>query len=354
MHVIYVFAGLIVVGIILFDVFTSVIVPRPVRGSFRLSSHLLRTTWPVWRRASLGSVQPQRQEMLLGIFAPAIMVVLLGVWVVGLIIGYGLIFYGLAAQIQPPPHSLGSATYFAGTSLLTIGFGDFVPTSGLTRFFALAAATTGLATVAIVLTFLFSLFASFQQREVFVVMLDARGSAPPSGLALLETHAQLGLLDDLPRLFVQGQTWAAQVIDTHLAYPVLCFFRSSHVGVSWIAALGAILDAATLIISTVEGIPKGQAALMHDVGSHLTNDVAKYFGLAEPSRNVLVEQHEFRLARSRLSAAGFRLIDEALSWETFQRLRAEYASPLNNMARTWAIAPAQWIGDRSPIGGRHA
>jgi hypothetical protein len=349
----FVALGVLVVFIILFDIFASVLVPRPVRSALLVSANLRRYTWRLWRALLLSIEPPQRREFLLGIFAPFVMVLLLGAWVFGLILGFGLIFLGLAHGLRPMPTDLGSAMYYAGTSLLTIGYGDIVALNGPARIFSILAGVTGLATVAVVLTFLFSLFASFQRRETFVVMLDARGSAPPSGLGLLETHANLDLIDDLSHLFEKGQTWCAEVLDTHLAYPVLCYFRSSHVDVSWLAALGAILDAAALIISTVENVPKGQAKLLHSVGSHLTHDIAKYFGLLGDD-GVLVERSEFVAARQRLEAAGYRLVDEEQAWTAFCRLRVEYAGDLNNMARYWVITPAPWIGDRSLLGSKHA
>jgi Ion channel len=352
MHVALIVAGFIVITVIIFDIFASVLVPRPVRSALLVSAYLRRYTWRAWRRLCIGIQPPQRREFFLGIYAPFVMVLLLGGWVFGLILGFGLVFLGLQAGLRPPPIDVGAAMYYAGTSLLTIGYGDIVAVGWPARAVSIAAGATGLATVAIVLTFLFSLFASFQRREVFVVMLDARGSAPPSGVGLLETYARLDLIHDLPRLFEQGQAWCAEVLDTHLAYPVLCYFRSSHVDVSWFAALGAMLDAATLVVSTVEDVPKGQATIVLSVGSHLTHDLAKYFELLGDD-DVLVERDEFSAARLRLAAAGYTLADEDQAWDAFKRLRAEYASALNNMSRHWAITPAQWIGDRSPIGARH-
>lgn len=353
MHSFFVTLGIIIVFVIIFDIFASVLVPRPVRSAFLVSAYLRRYTWWAWRSLSFGVQSPQRRELLLGIFAPLVMVLLLGAWVFGLILGFGFIFLGLQNGLRPVPEDLGVAMYYAGASVLTIGYGDIVSVQGLTRFFSIAAGVSGLATVAVVLTFLFSLFASFQRRETFVVMLDGRGSAPPSGVSLLETHAKLDLVDDLPRLFELGQTWCAEVLDTHLAYPVLCYFRSSHVDVSWLAALGSLLDAATLVTSTVENVPRGQAALLHSVGSHLTHDLAKYFRLLGDD-DVLVDRAEFTQARQRLSAAGYSLADEEQSWNLFRKLRAEYSSDLNNMARYWLITPAQWIGDRSLLSAKHA
>ncbi|MBC5806398.1 MAG: hypothetical protein DLM53_11925 [Candidatus Eremiobacter antarcticus] len=342
-----------IVTLILIDVFASVVVPRAVRWDWRVSPRLIRYAWAAWRSAGLRMQPAERQDAFLAMFAPFNVILLLIVWLIALIFGYALMFYGLRSEMRPPLGSLGDAAYFAGTALLTIGFGDIVATAGPARFFALSAGAAGLGTVAIVLTFLFSLFASFQRREVFVVTLDARGGAPASGVSLLETHAGLLLVDDLPDLFKRGQEWAAEVLDTHLAYPILAFFRSSHVDVSWLAALGAMLDASTLIISSIEGVPRGQAVLMHNVGSHLTNDIAKYFRV-NGGPNVGVEFGEYESARQRLAAAGYALVNAQEGWATFQRLRVEYSGQLNAMATYWAIVPAQWIGDRSPIERRHA
>jgi len=349
----FVIFGIVIIFAILFDIFASVLVPRPVRSAFLVSAYLRRYTWSLWRTLFIDVAPPQRRELLLGIFAPLVMVLLLACWVFGLILGFGFIFLGLQEGLRPMPTDLGAAMYYAGTSLLTIGYGDILAIQGPARFFSIAAAVGGLATVAVVLTFLFSLFASFQRRETFVVMLDGRASAPPSGVGLLETHATLDLVHDLPHLFESAQIWCAEVLDTHLAYPVLCYFRSSHVDVSWFAALGALLDAATLVMSTVEDVPKGHAALLHSVGSHLTHDLAKYFALLGDDE-VLVDRAEFVQARQRLGAAGYRLVDEEQSWNAFRRLRAEYAADLNNMARHWLITPAPWIGDRSPLSAKHA
>ena len=103
--------------------------------------------------------------------------------------------------------------------------------------------------------------------------LQAAAGAPPSAVALLETYAQLGLVDRLPELFVDWQRWAVEVLDSHVAYPLLGYFRSSHDNLSWISALGTILDAASLVLTTIEGMPRGEAKLFKRVGTHLVEDI---------------------------------------------------------------------------------
>jgi len=163
------------------------------------------------------------------------------------------------------------------------------------------------------------------------------------------------MIDDLPRFFGDWEKWAAEVLDSHLAYPVLAYFRSSHDNESWVSALGAVLDATTLLLTTVVDGPRGPAKLMFAMGTHLVEDLGRYFRIAS-DHDVGVERYEFDQARERLAAAGWSLLGPEESWVAFSRLRIQYAVALNNMAKWWAAPPTQWIGDRSYVrfsGRRH-
>jgi len=344
-------AGLLVVLVILFDIFLTVVVPRraPRTGRLvRLSGFLVPGLWSVWRWIGLRQASADRREAFLGSFGALVVMLLLVTWIAGLVVGYGLLLDALRDQVRPPPETLGGALYFAGTALLTLGFGDYVSIDTPARAITLAAAATGLGVFAVVITLLFTLYGSFQRREVAVVVLEAGAGAPPSGVTLLETYALAGILGDLSQVFRDWQAWAAEVLDSHLAYPVLAYFRSSHDNDSWISSLGAVMDAAALVLTTIEDGPKGWAKLSRAVGGHCIEDLALYFGLhVQPE--IGVERAEFDEARQRLARAGFRLQDPDQSWANFSRLRLEYAGRINALARYWATPPAQWIGDRSPL-----
>lgn len=346
LQVVPVVLGIVVVIYILNDVFQSVVVPRSTPARYRLTRWVVRPGWRLARALGLRASSSQERERMLGVFAPFVVMLLLVLWVTGLVIGFGLIFLGLGTQMTPPVRDFPTALYFAGSSVLTIGFGDFVARSGLARVLALIAGGSGLGTVALAISFLFSLYGSFQRREILVVTLDARAGAPPSGVNLLETTARVGLADDLPRLFADWEKWAAEVLDSHLAYPILAYFRSSHDNESWVSALGAVLDAATLVMTTVVDGPHGPAKMMFMMGDHLVEDLGRFFRLAGDDE-IGVERYEFDQARERLASAGWELRPAEESWKGFARLRAQYATQLNNMAKWWAIPPTQWIGDRS-------
>src|SRR6202140_3879303 len=328
------------------EVFQSVVVPRSTPARYRLTRWVVRPGWRTWRALALRTGSSGERERILGIFAPLVVVVLLVLWLSLLVLGYGLIFYGLRSQLRPVVQDFPTAVYFAGTAVLTIGFGDFVAASGPARGLALLAGGTGLGTIALAISFLFSLYASFQRREILIVTLDARAGAPPSGVNLLETMAKLGMIDDLPRLFGEWEKWGAEVLDSHLPYAVLAYFRSSHDNESWVSALGAVLDATTLGTTTVLGVPHGQAKMMFAMGRHLVEDLARFFRI-ESDHDPGVERYEFDQARERLAAAGWSLLGPEESWVAFSRLRGQYAVALNNMAKWWAAPPTQWIGDRS-------
>jgi hypothetical protein len=340
-------AGLVVVGVVLSDVFESVVVPRPSPWRrFRLTRLLIRGSWRVWRTLGLRTSSSEKRERLLGTFAPRVLIGLLLVWIAGLILGFGLMLYALRTQTNPQLENLPMAMYYAGTSLLTIGYGDIVARSALARLVSIFAAIAGLGLIALAISFIFSLYASFQRREILVVTLDARAGAPPSGVTLLESVSKLGLRDDLARLFYDWEKWAAEVLDSHMAYPLLAYFRSSHDNESWISALGAVLDAATLVQTTVVDVPRGPAKMMYAMGRHAVEDLARYFRIPRDHMPG-VERYEFDEARQRLASAGYTLVPPDDSWEAFARLRSEYAGPLNDMAKWWAAPPTQWIGDRS-------
>jgi hypothetical protein len=351
LDVVSVAVGVVLVGLVLWDAFQTIVVPRPTPGVFRIGRHLIRAAWPVWRDVTIRYRQELARDRLLGMFAPAFVVTLLASWLVVVVLGYGLIYFGLRNQLEPVPQDLAHTAYLAGTSVFTLGAADVLVAGPAARLVTLVAAATGLGIVALVITFLFSLFASFQRREILVVTLQARAGAPPSAVALLEAHRGLGLVDDLPALFEAWEVWSAEVLDSHVAFPLLTWFRSSHDNLSWIGALAAVLDASTLVLTTVRGVPHGHAELMKRVGSHLIEDLTNLMNIGTEGGTV-VERHEFDLAYNRLAAAGYDLEDLDEAWHGFERARQPYAARLEALASYLSMPATRWIGELVPLDSR--
>lgn len=343
----------------LYDVFETVVVPRRTGSKWRFAPPIITLLWPIWQRIGVRLSPAWRREDFLGTFAPFVIMLIMVVWVMALIFGYGLVFHALQDDLEPPPREFQTALYVAGTTLLTIGYGDFVPHGALARAVAILSGTSGLAVLALVISLTFNLYSSFSRREVLVLLLDPRAGAPPSGVTLLETYGEKRIVGQLAPLFNQYEAWTAELLDSHLAYPVLPFFRSSHDGQSWVSALGAVLDAATLLITAVETradetedlrISRAAAEMMYHTGCHALVDLTQVRQLPELKSLVQqpgIERSEFDTACRQLIAAGYAAACTDSAWQTFSAHRAVYAARLNVTARYFATPPTQWIGDRT-------
>jgi hypothetical protein len=343
--------GIVVILLTLNDIFQSVIMPRATGRRYRFSFYLWRTMWFLWPKASwrLHPTDAGAREDFLATFAPFTLVMMLGAWAFLLIFGFAALLWPMRVGITPAHASFGTILYFAGTSLLTIGFGDVIGRTGMPRLVSMLAGLAGLSFLSIFTAFLFAIFGSFQQRETFVVTVAARAGTPPSGVNLLAIAGFSDTHDDLPTLMIDAQRWAAAVMESHLAYPMLAFFRSSHDEQSWIGTLGTLLDAATLSMTTLHGVRSGQGRIFYSVGRHAARDLAHYFRVGATEDTVGIERSEFDHACDRLAAAGYSLRDRDEAWDRFSGLRRAYAGRLNAMASFFQIPPIQWIGDRSFI-----
>jgi len=334
--------GLALLALVLWDVFETIVVPRPTPGWFRIGRYVIRFTWRGLRRAADWRGGSARDRWL-GLFAPAATIMLLFAWLLSLIIAFGLILYALRGDLSPPPPDLGTALYFAASSILTIGYGDIVATDGVARIVVVAGAAVGLGLVALVVTFLFSLFGSYQRREAPVVLLQAKAGAPPSAVVLLENLARMDLSHRLPDFFNGWESWEVEVLDSHVAYPLLGYFRSSHDNLSWISALGTVLDASSLVLTTVTDVPRGEAKLFKRMGTHLVEDIFNLgFRAGQP---IGLEREAFDAACDRLAEAGYTLVPRDQAWAHFEAARETYSTRLEAMASFWAAPAAQWLGD---------
>jgi Ion channel len=352
LNLVSIVAGVAVILFALNDVFQSVIVPRATGRRYRLSAYVWRWIWYVWPRVAwrLDPGNGGRREEILAVFAPFTLVLLVFLWAALLIVGFGLVLWGLRSGITPARPTFGAVLYYAGTSVVTIGYGDIVSHGWAARLASVLAGLAGLSLLSITTAYLFALFAAFQNREMFVVMVAARAGAPPSGVNLLAIAGYSRTREDLPQIMFNAQRWAAGLMESHLAYPVLTFFRSSHDDQSWVGTLGTLLDAATLIMTTIDGAPDGQARIFYNVGRHATFDLSNYMMIRIGEETVGIERSEFDDACGQLVEAGYKLRDRDEAWKRFSDLRSNYAARLNALARFFESPPLQWIGDRSSIG----
>jgi Ion channel len=344
-------AGIVVLVWALLDVFRTLVMPRAARGRFRLSRILFQPLWLPWRWLGVRRKTVQSRERVLAAAAPFFFFVLLVGWVFLAVLGYAIILWsaGFEDGVRPGDGSFGTALYLSGSSLFTLGFGDVVAT-GWTRAVVVIAGATGLGLFAVVIAYLPVLYQAFNRREVGVLMLDTRAGSPPSGPELLHRMGSAGAASSLPQLFAEWERWVADVLETHMSYPLLTLFRSPHDDTSWVTSLGSVLDAATLIITSVDDRPDERAKLLFGTGVHAVEDLFYYLQLAE--RETVIQRHEFEDVLRDMKDDGFsvRPVDDAFA--RFTEQRTKYAPRLEAIAVLLAAPPGLWIGDRSFLGAR--
>jgi hypothetical protein len=292
MHILALICGpLFCLGVVL-DAFQTIILPRRPTGRLRITRLFYILTWRPWAFLAGFSRKPKVREQIYSSYGPLSLLLLLVLWAVILITGFGLVYFGLAVfGAGPPltdplasnPHlpawivALRSGFYFSGSTLFTLGLGDVQPHDFLGRFVAVTECGTGLGFVALVIGYVPVLYQAFSHREVSVAMLDARAGSPPTATELLRRHGFEGGQTELIALLAEWERWSAEILETHISYPILCYYRSQHDNQSWLSALIAILDACALLITTIDGPTVRQAQLTFAIGRHALIDLGHVF-----------------------------------------------------------------------------
>src|SRR6202166_599378 len=273
-------AGILIFLIVVWDAFEAIILPRRVTRKFRLTRVFYRTTWRTWRFAT-GLVPARKsREALLGFYGPISLLLLIGVWAVGLVLGFGLMHFGAgsAVNVSGTPPGLWTDLYLSGTTFFTLGIGDVVPRSPLAHVLVVAESGFGFGFLAVIIGYLPFIYTSFSQREVNISLLDSRAGTPPTAGELLRRHSYQGGQDALRQLLKDWELWSAELMESHLSYPVLAYFRSQHDNQSWIASLTAILDTCALLKVGIEGACERQAELTFAIARHAVVDLSQVFG----------------------------------------------------------------------------
>src|ERR1700690_123384 len=223
-------AGVAIFLVVAWDAFEAIILPRRVTRKFRLTRFYYRFTWTTWRLYARLVPSRKRRETFLGYYGPISLLFLIGVWAIGLVISFGMMQYGAgsAVNLSGQAPSLLTDLYLSGTTFFTLGLGDVVPRSGIARMLVVAEAGFGFGFLAAVIGYLPSTYSSFAARETNIVMLDARAGTPPTAGELLRRHGYPTGHEDLRKLLSEWERWCAVVLETHLSYPVLAYFRSQH------------------------------------------------------------------------------------------------------------------------------
>ena len=344
--------GVALIIIVLWEVFEIVVLPRRVTRRFRLSRFFFRSFWYSWR-ATVGVFIPKKyRETWLSFFGPLSNLFMLTVWVSVLIAGFGLLLWaeGSPVQIAKGRVTLFTDLYLSGTTFFTLGLGDVVPLTGLSRFLTIVETGMGFGFLALVISYLPALTSSLARREVSISLLDARAGTPPSAAEMLRRHSGEHGMEALRKLLEEWERWSAELLESHLSYPVLAYYRSQHDNESWLGALTAIMDTCALLMITVEGVCTRQAELTFAMARHTVVDLALVFRRApqKPAHDRLPPATLAKL-EAILTEAGLRMNRGEAVDQRLEEMRETYEPYVNSLAAFFRMNLPPWVTDRTKM-----
>ena len=296
----------------MWDAFEAIILPRRVTRRFRLTRLFYKSSWRVWRFVVALIPARKTREGLFGFYGPISLLILVGVWAAGLVLGFGLLQYGAgsAVNVSGSQPSISTDFYLSGTTFFTLGLGDVIPRSALARVLVVVEAGLGFGFLAAVIGYLPFIYGSFSKREVNISLLDSRAGTPPTAGELLRRHSYPHGQEAPRELLKEWEFWCAELMESHLSYPVLAYFRSQHDNQSWVASLTAVLDTCALVQVGIEGACEKQAELTFAIARHAVVDLSQVFTTpprALPSDRLPAE--DLRRIRDTLAQHGLKLRD---------------------------------------------
>jgi hypothetical protein len=323
--------------LVLLEGFEALVLPRRISRPFRLGRPFYQLLWRTWR--GIASLLPAgRREDFLAAYGPTSLLVLLTTWASLLIAAFAGLHLATKTPLNLPAGeipSIGTYFYLSATTFVTLGFGDVSPRGSSGRWLADIEAGIGFGFLAIVVGYLPVLYGAFARREVEIGMLDALASTPPSAGELLH-RAVDDDEDDLRELLRRWERWSAELLESHLSYPSLMYWRSQHDRQSWLGALTTILDTSALLIAFGTSRPvRRQAKLTFAIARHALVDLRLITAQPPTPTCRLPEADETALLGS-LFASPLPMKDSTEGRERFRELRALYEPHLKSIGN-WLL-----------------
>ena len=340
--------GVVVLAAVLWDAFETIILPRRVSGRIRLTKLFYRYTWAPWR-ATARLLTGRRREAFLSFYGPLSLIALLALWAAGSVVSFGLLQWAAGSAMTVAgggDTGFWSDVYMSGTTFFTLGLGDVVPRSAFAKTITVVEAGTGFAFLAAVIGYFPVIYQAFSRREVAISLLDARAGSPPSAGELLWRHRADPRAAALVELLKEWERWAAEVLESHLSYPPLGYFRSQHYNESWVSALTTILDASALVIVGFEGWCVRQAELTFAMARHAVVDLAQVYSTPPRRPEERLAAAQLAGLRDRLAGGGLVLRARADFEERLTDLRHMYEPYVEALSGYLALPLPPWVRER--------
>lgn len=335
-------AGVFIVQAVLRSAIRTVVVPQGEQTLITRKTFLfLRSIYEMFGRLQRSS---RGRERVLARYAPMALLSLAVFWALGTIVGFVLLYWSLGS------HDVREAVYLSGSSITTLGVTP--PRGWAESALAFAEALIGLGIVALLISYLPTIYQLFSRREAEVVKLDVRAGSPPTALEMLTRYQRIGWIAELDDTWAGWETWFAELEESHSSHPALVFFRSQRPGSSWITCAGAVLDTAAVSLAVIDAPSGPQAAVTLRAGSMALRTIAGFYGVPvddnpEPNAPIAIYREEFFLLHDELAKEGLPMRpDKEQAWRDFAGWRVNYDMALVSLCALVGAPPTPWSADR--------
>lgn len=349
MHIFLFCAGICCILAAFLDAFQTMILPRRAVGRFRITQIFYDITWWPWAHAASLIRNARKRETAFSYYGPLSLVLLIVIWAGALVVGFACILNSLRYPFADPLHAragFASDIYLSGTTLFTLGIGDITPHSSAARVVVVLESGIGLGFLAMVIGYFPVLYAAFSRREVTISLLDARAGSPPTASELMRRHAFEGGNEALNVLLVEWERWSAELLESHISYPLLCYFRSQHSNQSWLAALVSVLDVCALMIAGVQEHTARQAQLTFAMARHALVDLTQVVS-QKPMLNAedRLPPERFEALHRRLCESGIKVCRDAESIERLKEMRSLYEGYAAALSGYFRMPLPPWLAE---------
>jgi hypothetical protein len=337
--------GIVLIVLVAQDAFETIVLPRRVTRRIRLTQLFYRATY--FGSNSIGRLirSSARRDSFLGYMGPFSLLALLVFWAVLFVFGFGLVLWGLAVPVSAPEPEADLLTYLylSGTTFFTLGLGDITPLPGVGRVLVVSEAALGFIFLALVISYVPILYQAFSRRELRISLLDERAGSPPTAVEVLRRKC-VGKSDEELRMMLHDwEEWSADILESHLSYPILTLYRSQHEEQSWVGALTVILDTCALMLTTLDSVPLEPARFAFAMARHAVVDLSQVLRTAPQATVNRISSAEVTRLQELLVRAGLHLRNETIDEQELAELRATYEPFVIALAERMLVSLPPWI-----------
>jgi hypothetical protein len=335
--------GLLLIFTTLLDGYETILLPRRINHRFRFARIYYRSAWRLWRTLAMKWPAGKYREAMLSAFGPFSLLILFVSWISLLVFGFTLMQWALnslivAAGPASAPASFVTYLYYSGSTYFTLGLGDVLPAPGLARLLTIIECGLGFGFLAIIISYIPVLYQAFSRREVTISLLDARAGSPPTGGAFLQRLYRQGKIEVDNDSLREWERWCAELLESHISFPVLAFYRSQHANQSWLTALAAMLDSSSLLMALLPATESHQARLTFAMARHAAVDISLIFSIRPENCPVPAVPAPITRLDRLLAELGFPPSEFPRIEQRFAELRRMYQPFLEGLGKQFIIS----------------